>query len=277
VRPTRSVRARSSSIPTPAETITWNFPRLDADPTWGGGLGYRHHDVFFTYAERIGRSDCGAADAGIEWHPTRPPVVLDRWGPEAPGRRWTTVALLERPGPDKFVQGDRLRYEEMEFERIETLPALVPVEMEIAAGGTDRPRDEKEAEGWYEPRPRWEALGWLVLDARDVSQSAKPTGLRPELARRIQRRQDAYVATRSGCFSCRSVATSRPRGRRRAGHRILGISSPAARASSHSRRSTKPPRACAAWNPDIRGTRSRHGVLPRSTFPRIGCSVTCSQ
>jgi hypothetical protein len=43
-----------------------NYPKWDANPGWQGSCGYRAHDYFFTYAERIGRpahasrlADCG--------------------------------------------------------------------------------------------------------------------------------------------------------------------------------------------------------------------------
>ena len=32
-----------------------NFPKWDANPGWQGSCGYRAHDFFFTYAERIGK------------------------------------------------------------------------------------------------------------------------------------------------------------------------------------------------------------------------------
>src|SRR5215207_4542174 len=58
-----------------------NYPRWDAQPGWQNTHGYRAHDHFFTYAERLGQSDCLLPDLGLTWHPTRPLVVLDRWKP----------------------------------------------------------------------------------------------------------------------------------------------------------------------------------------------------
>src|SRR4029450_12159996 len=34
-----------------------NYPRWDANPGWLGTHGFRAHDHFFTYAERIGQPD----------------------------------------------------------------------------------------------------------------------------------------------------------------------------------------------------------------------------
>src|SRR5262245_13754094 len=35
-----------------------NYPHWDAEPGWLGTHGYRGHDYFFTYAERLGSADC---------------------------------------------------------------------------------------------------------------------------------------------------------------------------------------------------------------------------
>jgi hypothetical protein len=62
-----------------------NYPRADAGGVWPGTRSFRGHDHFFTYAERLRMPDCPLPDFGLRWHPTRPPVVLDRWHPEPPG------------------------------------------------------------------------------------------------------------------------------------------------------------------------------------------------
>src|SRR5262245_36400422 len=59
-----------------------NYPREDAGGGWPGAHGFRGHDHFFTYAERLGKPDCPLPDFGLRWQPTRPPVVLDCWHPE---------------------------------------------------------------------------------------------------------------------------------------------------------------------------------------------------
>jgi hypothetical protein len=70
--------------------------------------------------------------------------------------------VLERSGHGNPYDGIPYGAKEMEFERIETLPKLVPVTMEIAAGDIDRAKGEKHGEGWYEPRPRAAALQWAI-------------------------------------------------------------------------------------------------------------------
>src|SRR6185312_84240 len=107
---------------------------------WMGTHGYRGHDHFFTYAERIGRPDCNLPDMGLKWLPTRPPVALDAWQAVGTGERWTTVMTwnnFQRP-----VEHNGLRYgtKEMEFPKIESLPIACPEQtFEIAVGGADPP------------------------------------------------------------------------------------------------------------------------------------------
>jgi len=183
-----------------------NYPRLDANPGWGGGHGYRAHDHFFTYAERIGKPDCVLPTLGIDWMPTRPPVILDRWNSRPPARHWTTVLTWKNHAEQIEYRGIRYGTKEMEFEKIERLPGLVGASMEIAAGGTDRPENEAEAKTWYPTRPRWERLGWRVVDAHTVT--AAPQHYRDyiETSRgEFSVAKNVYAATRSGWFSCRSV------------------------------------------------------------------------
>jgi hypothetical protein len=183
-----------------------NYPRLDAKSDASAGYGYRAHDFFFTYAERIGQPGCVLPTLGIDWQPTRPPVALDLWTSKPPAQRWTTV--LTWKNHSEVIEHGGIRYgtKEMEFEKIETLPRFVSASLELAAGGTDRPEDKEQAKAWYPTRPRWEGLGWSVIDAHSIS--ATPDRYRNyiETSRaEFSVAKNIYVATRSGWFSCRSV------------------------------------------------------------------------
>src|SRR5262249_52044604 len=92
-----------------------NYPRWDACPGWQGTHGYRAHDDFFTYAERLGRPDCPLPGFGLPWRPTRPPVVLDRWRPTPPGERWTTVMSWDNFRRPLEYAGVRYGAKEREF------------------------------------------------------------------------------------------------------------------------------------------------------------------
>jgi hypothetical protein len=180
-----------------------NYPRWDANPGWQGTHGYRAHDHFFTYAERMGRRDCLLPDLGLTWHPTRPHVVLDRWKPALPGRAWTTVMTWNNFCKPVEYQNRVFGTKEMEFAKIESLPTKQSsVAFELAAGGSDA------------PLARWQAARWNVIDSHSVSETLDDyrgyiQGSRGELSVA----KNLYVATRSGWFSCRSacyLAASRP-------------------------------------------------------------------
>jgi hypothetical protein len=172
-----------------------NFPKWDASPGWQGTHGYRAHDHFFTYAERIGASDCLLPDLDLTWQRTRPPVAIDRWKADAKGKTWTTVMTWNNF--QKPVEHDGRRYgtKELEFPKIEELPRLCPAESFMLAVGGSEP-----------PVTRWRELGWEVIDSHAVSGTVNDyrdfvQGSRGE----ISVAKNLYVATRSGWFSCRSA------------------------------------------------------------------------
>jgi hypothetical protein len=180
-----------------------NYPRWDANPGWQGTHGYRGHDHFLTYAERIGRPDCVLPNLGIAWRPTRPVVVMDCWQPQLPGATWTTVLTWNNFREPVEYQGKRYGTKELEFPKVEELPTRLPgVALELAVGGSAPPLD------------RWRQLGWRVVDSHSVS------GTLDQYRDYIQQSRgefsvakNLYTATRSGWFSCRSVcylAAGRP-------------------------------------------------------------------
>jgi len=183
----------------------WNhfviFPRWDGKPRDVQQQGYRGHDWFFTFAQRHDRPDCLLPALGLEWHPTRHPVVVDRWRPEPPGERWTTV-MGWKTYPDG-VEHNGLVYgsKEMEFPLIEAAPTRLAVPLEVAVNGDA-------------PRQAWRELGWQVANGGERSATAESyhayvQGSRGELSVA----KNVYVATRSGWFSGRSacyLASGRP-------------------------------------------------------------------
>jgi hypothetical protein len=179
-----------------------NYPKWDASPGWLGTHGYRAHDHFFTYAERLGQPDCVLPDLGLSWHPTRPPVVLDCWQPEPPGTTWTTVMTWNNFGRPVEYKGVVYGTKEREFTRVETLPTKTDVRLELATGGSGAPREH------------WRALGWSVINSEDVSRSPGDYQSYVQRSRgEFSVAKNLYVATRSGWFSCRStcyLAAGRP-------------------------------------------------------------------
>lgn len=172
-----------------------NFPKWDANPGWQGSHGYRAHDYFFTYAERIGQSDCNLPDMRISWLPTRPPVALDCWRRTAPAKVWTTVLTWNNFGKPVEHQGRLYGTKEMEFPKVEALPKHCPrSELELAVGGSGA------------PMAHWRELGWRVVDSHSVSRT--PNEYRDYIQKsrgEFSVAKNLYTATRSGWFSCRTV------------------------------------------------------------------------
>jgi hypothetical protein len=180
-----------------------NFPKWDANPGWQGTHGYRAHDHFFTYAERIGQPDCQLPDMGIRWRPTRPPVVLDCWKAIPPGEKWTTVMTWNNFRKPVEYKGNQYGTKEMEFPKVEDLPRkLNTTTFELATGGSGAPVE------------RWTELGWHVLDSHSVSTTLDQYRTYIEQSRgEFSVAKNLYAATRSGWFSCRTVcylAAGRP-------------------------------------------------------------------
>jgi len=179
-----------------------NFPKWDKNPGWHGAQSFRRHDYFFTYAERTGRADCQLPTLGLNWLPTRPPVVLDCWSPEPSGEKWTTVMTWNNFREPIEHNGLTYGSKEMEFGRVENLPALFKRTMEVAVGGSGVPRDH------------WKALGWNIRDSHEISKTPEAYRSYVQSSRgEFSVAKNIYAATRSGWFSCRSVcylAASRP-------------------------------------------------------------------
>ena len=163
----------------------------------------RRHDVFFSFAESIGRPGCAIPTAGLRWYPTRHPIVLGDWpSPPAPAAgAYTTVMSWKIDVTPPVVGGRVYGGKDVELAKVWTLPARAHVALEIALAGA-APRDELRR------------AGWRVVDARAVS--ATPAAYQDYIAGsrgELSVAKEAYVATGSGWFSTRSasyLATGRP-------------------------------------------------------------------
>lgn len=185
----------------------WNhfviFPASEQRTARDGTPSYRFHDYFCTYAQRINAPDCHIPALDLAWHPTYPPVVLDRWQhPTAPARRWTTIMTwdsYQRPiAYDGVIYGSK----EREFWAVADLPSRVPVPFEIAVGGARTPVRALQQRGWG------------VRDPHEVAATAADYHHYVSFSRgEFSVAKNIYVATRSGWFSYRStcyLAAGRP-------------------------------------------------------------------
>jgi hypothetical protein len=158
----------------------------------------RQHDVFFTFAENIAAPDCFIPTELFQWIPTRQPVVLECFAtarvPLAARRRaLTTVASWEPTEGGPVVKGITYRGKSAEFERFIDLPSRSALPLELALSGKI-------------PSTRLQEHGWRVRDAYEVSYD--PWIYCSYLARSFGEwsvAKNAYVASRSGWFSCRTA------------------------------------------------------------------------
>jgi hypothetical protein len=158
----------------------------------------RRHDVFFTFGENIGGPDCQVPGELFPWIPTRQPVVLDRFHPEsvpvaARRRVLTTVASWEPSESGPVVGGITYAGKSRELVRFIDLPTRSALPLELALSGPA-------------PYARLRAHGWQLRDPGAVSRD--PWIYRRYLATSLGElsvAKHAYVASRSGWFSCRSA------------------------------------------------------------------------
>ena len=158
----------------------------------------RRHDVFFTFAENIGAPDCRVPTALFDWIPTRQPVVLDCFrngnGTRRPRRDvLTTVASWESAEGGRVVDGVEYGGKGVEFERFLDLPSRSRLPLELAMAGRA-------------PAERLREHGWRLRDGYEVSRD--PWVYLDYLGGSIGEwsvAKNAYVASRSGWFSCRTA------------------------------------------------------------------------
>jgi hypothetical protein len=158
----------------------------------------RCHDVFFTFGENIGAPECRIPTGLFSWTPTRQPVVLDCFRevavPVTSRRRvLTTVASWDLIAEPRVVDDVPCAGKSIEFSRFMGLPAKSALPLELAMSGQP-------------PRERLCAHGWTLVDAYKMSR--QPWVYRHYLARSFGEwsvAKHAYVASRSGWFSCRTA------------------------------------------------------------------------
>jgi len=158
----------------------------------------KRHDVFFTFGENVNDSTCRMPKGVFNWIPTRQPIVLDCFAGAAvpvPERRrvLTTVASWKSAEGSRLVDGVTYEGKGVEFERFMDFPSRSSLPIELAMSG-------------QAPADRLRAHGWQMTDAYAVSRD--PWVYRDYLAKSFGEwsvAKNAYVASRSGWFSCRSA------------------------------------------------------------------------
>jgi hypothetical protein len=158
----------------------------------------KQRSVFFTFGENIGQPDCRIPTGLFDWIPTRQPIVLDCFDPaqvplSARRKVLTTVGSWEPAEKGPVVDGVAYRGKSAEFERFMELPGRSPLPLEVALSGPA-------------PLQRLREHGWAIRDGYEVSRD--PWVYRDYLAGSLAEwsvAKNAYVASRSGWFSCRTA------------------------------------------------------------------------
>lgn len=156
----------------------------------------RGHDRFFTFGEHFGAPDCLMPAGGLDWKPTRQPIVLERWPytytPAAPS--FTTVMSWKTDVSLPMIDGVRYGGKDVEFARFLDLPRHTTVPLEVALSGAA-------------PREHLEAHGWRLTDAGAKSATMDSYRRYLQAARgEWSVAKNVYVALRSGWFSCRTAS-----------------------------------------------------------------------
>ena len=156
----------------------------------------RQHNAFATFAENIDSSECKVPDDGIDWQPTRQPVMVSEFpvthGPESGA--FTTVMQWESYPSLEF--GDlSFGMKSASFEEYLSLPRATDVRLELAVGAPEPVRSRLEDAGWFtmDPRPATRSVRTYM----DFIRASKGEfGIA----------KHGYVSGRSGWFSERSLA-----------------------------------------------------------------------
>jgi hypothetical protein len=172
----------------------------------------RAHNFHFTFAENIGAPDCRVPTTGLNWVPTRQPIVLDWWATDdgAPGGHalprdvFTTVMNWVSYKGCEYA-GETWGQKDVEFLKFIDLPGRTAQKMEIAMGmgpGMKRPTELLEQKGWRIIEPSEHLPNpWKYRDYLHGSKGEWSVA------------KEGYVKSRSGWFSCRSacyLALGRP-------------------------------------------------------------------
>jgi len=162
----------------------------------------------FTYGQNIGDADCPVPTCGVDWIPTRPPVVVDWWANGA-GRvgtgAMTTIATWGDHGAGKDVAIGAATYrwrKDVAFAPYLDLPrrTRLPLELALARAGEDELEDLA-------------ARGWRLRQAAAFDEPHAYRAYVHASLGEFTAVKEQYVGTRSGWMSDRSVcylAAGRP-------------------------------------------------------------------
>jgi hypothetical protein len=167
----------------------------------------RSHKLFFTYCYNIGAPDCLLPTAGVDWHPTRPPVSLDEWhpgvGPAEP-RAFTTVGTWQNNGNDMVIKGETYYWSKhLNFRKVLEVASRANQPIEIATNLTAGADYDRAVAGGFTIAP----VVPMSLDIDTYREYVSRSRGEFTVSK------DIYVRPRTGWFSDRTVcylAAGRP-------------------------------------------------------------------
>ena len=158
----------------------------------------RAHDAWFTFGENIGQHGCGIPHTGVDWMPTRQPIVIDLWRERVPASaeaRYTTITTWSNSVPALAFEGETYHWQKgVEFEKILDLPSRTPADLEIAVNTQPEVVQRLVGHGWHHTSSER-----LSLDPESYREYI--VGSRGE----VTVARDQYVRPRTGWFSDRSA------------------------------------------------------------------------
>ena len=168
------------------------------------------HCARFTFGENIGRPEFPVPLHGLEWLPTRQPVVTELWSggsAEAPppGARFTSIANLATGGKkDIQWRGENYLWSKLpEFVKYRDAPTCTEEEFELATSFKDQALGEEFREA-----------GWRIVSPDEISIDHNAYRTYIEASKgEFTVAKDQYVRLNTGWFSDRSacyLAAGRP-------------------------------------------------------------------
>jgi hypothetical protein len=177
---------------------------LDIDPAiqqmWqalGQASILGRHDLYFTVGENIGGDESAVPTCGVDWIPTRQPVVIDQWSGADRGTGFTSLATWRGPYAPVEFDGRTYGMRVHEFRRFLELPQRVDGSFRLALD--IEPADSRDLESL-------QSSGWKLSSPEAVA--ATPAHymdfIHGSLAE-LSIPKEIYVASRCGWFSDRSA------------------------------------------------------------------------
>lgn len=167
---------------------------------------FRRYDALFTFGESIPTSEFSVPLHGLNWRPTRQPVVTQLWDrpDRPPSRPFSSIANWNTGGQkDIHWQGETYLWSKtLEFLKFRSAPKVSGENFELATSVDDATRAGLEADRWMLSNP-----GGISVDIdqyKDFIQSSKGE---------FTVAKDQYVRLNTGWFSDRSacyLAAGRP-------------------------------------------------------------------